>query len=109
VTKSQSRGARKSQSSYDSGDFDQIKNKVCCSVCHTEAHTMNKHKEGTKRNPRPHGATGMNHRSGATDIIEVTNMSNIKKLFNLFVCSNIICCTCKINFFIFHYFSMNSV
>jgi hypothetical protein len=83
---------------YGSGDFDQIKNKVCCSVCHTEGHTMNRHKKGPKRNPRPRGATGRNRRLRATDIIEVTDMSNIKKLFNLLVCSNIICYTCKINF-----------
>jgi hypothetical protein len=36
---------------------------------------------------------------GATDIIEVMHTSNIEKLFNLLVCSNIACCTCKINFF----------
>jgi hypothetical protein len=55
---------------YDSGDFDQIKNKVCCFVCHTEGHTMNRHKEGPKRNPMPCGVVGRNHRSGAIDIIE---------------------------------------
>jgi hypothetical protein len=37
---------------YDLGGFDQIKNKVRCSVCHTEGHTMNRHKEGPKRHPR---------------------------------------------------------
>jgi hypothetical protein len=95
---------------YSSGDFDQIKNKVCCSVCHTEGHTMNRHKECPKKNPRPRGAAIRNRGWGATDIIEVTHTSNIEKIFNLLVCSNIICCTCKINFFcIFHYFSMNSV
>jgi hypothetical protein len=73
---------------YGLGDFDQIKNKVRCSVCHTEGHTMNRHKEGPKRNPRAHGAVGRNHRSGATNIIEVTHTSNIEKLFNLLVCSN---------------------
>jgi hypothetical protein len=93
---------------YDSSDFDQIKNKVRCSVCHTEGHTMNRHTEGSKRNPRLCGAVVRNHRSGATDIIEVEHTSNIEKLFNLLVCSNIICCTSKI-FWIFHYFSMNSV
>jgi hypothetical protein len=31
---------------YGLGDFDQIKNKVHCSVCHGEGHTMNRHKEG---------------------------------------------------------------
>jgi hypothetical protein len=33
---------------YGLGDFNQIKNKVHCSVCHTEGHTMNRHKEGLK-------------------------------------------------------------
>jgi hypothetical protein len=82
---------------YDLGDFDQIKNKVRCSVCHTEGHNINRHKKESKRNPRPCGATGRNPRSGATDIVEVTHTSNIEKLFNLLVCNNIICCTC--NFF----------
>jgi hypothetical protein len=27
---------------YGSGDFDQIKNKVHCSICHDEGHTMNR-------------------------------------------------------------------
>jgi hypothetical protein len=80
---------------YGLGDFDQIKNKVRYSVCHSEGHTMNRHKEGPKRNPRACGAAGRNHRSGATDIIEVMHMSNIKKLFNLLVCRNIICCICN--------------
>jgi hypothetical protein len=31
---------------YGLGDFDQIKNKVRCFVCHDEGHTMNRHKEG---------------------------------------------------------------
>jgi hypothetical protein len=56
---------------YDSGVFDQIKNKVHCSVCHGEGHTMSRHKQGTKRNRRARGTVGRNHRSGATDIIEV--------------------------------------
>jgi hypothetical protein len=64
---------------YSSGDFDQIKNKVRCSVCHSEDHNMNRHKEELKRNPRPHGTAGRNRKSGATDIIEVTHTSNIKK------------------------------
>jgi hypothetical protein len=89
---------------YSSGDFDQMKNKVRCSVCHTEGHTMNRHKEGSKRNPRSRGAAVRNHRYGATDIIEVTHTSNIEKLFNLLICSNIICCTCKINFFVYSIF-----
>jgi hypothetical protein len=37
---------------YGSGDFDQMKNKVHCSICHGEGHTMNRHKQGPKRNPR---------------------------------------------------------
>jgi hypothetical protein len=56
---------------------------------------MNRHKEGPKRNPRVCGAAGRNRRSGATDIIEVMHTSNIKKLFNLLPCSNIICCICN--------------
>jgi hypothetical protein len=62
---------------YGSCNFDQIKNKVHCSVCHGESHTMNRHKEGTKRNPRAPGVMVRNHRSGAIDIIEVTQTSNI--------------------------------
>jgi adenylosuccinate synthase len=53
---------------------------------------MNRHKEWSNKNPRERGATGRNRRSGVTDIIEVTHTSNIEKLFNLLVCSNIICC-----------------
>jgi hypothetical protein len=68
---------------YDSGDFDQIKNKVRCSVYHNECHTMNRHKEGPNRNPRAHGAAGRNRRSGETDIIEVTHTSNIE---NYLIC-----------------------
>jgi hypothetical protein len=49
---------------YGSDDFEQIKNKVHCSVCHTEEDTMNRHKEWPKRNPRPRGAVGRNCRSG---------------------------------------------
>jgi hypothetical protein len=87
---------------YGSGDFDQIKNKVCCSICHTEGHTMNRHKEEPKRNPRSCGTAVRNHRSGATEIIEVTHTSNIVKLFNLLVSSNSnITCTCKINLFVY--------
>jgi hypothetical protein len=77
---------------YGSGDFDQIKNKVWCFICHSQGHTMNRHKEGPKRNPRTCDTVGRNHRSGATNIIEVTHMSNIEKLLHLLVCSNIICC-----------------
>jgi hypothetical protein len=46
---------------------------------------MNRQKKGSKRNPRACGAAGKNHRSGATTIVEVTHMSNIEKLFYLFV------------------------
>jgi hypothetical protein len=68
---------------YDFGDFDQIKNKVHCSIYHGEGHTMNRHKEGPKRNPTARGIVGRNRRSGATDIIEVTHTSNMK---NYFIC-----------------------
>jgi hypothetical protein len=37
---------------YGSCDFDQMKNKIHCSVCHGEGHTINRHKQGLKRNPR---------------------------------------------------------
>jgi hypothetical protein len=66
---------------YSSSDFDQIKNKVYCFVCHGEGHTMNRHKEGPKRNRRARRATGRNRRSGITNIIEVTHTSNIKISF----------------------------
>jgi hypothetical protein len=66
---------------YGSGNFDQIKNKVHCFICHGEGHTMNRHKEGPKRNPRACGTAGRNHRSGATNIIEVTQTSNMKIYF----------------------------
>jgi hypothetical protein len=68
---------------YGSGDFNQIKNKVHCSVCHDEGHIMNRHKEGTKRNPRARGAVGRNHRSGTTDIIHIMHTSIMK---NYFIC-----------------------
>jgi hypothetical protein len=70
---------------YGLGDFDQIKNKVRCYVCHTEGHTMTSHNERPKRNPRPRGATGRNRTSGATDIIEVTYTSNIDFLIYWYV------------------------
>jgi hypothetical protein len=57
---------------YGSGDFDQNKSKVHCSVCHVEGHTMERHKEGPKWKPRMSGTEGRNHRQGATDIIEVS-------------------------------------
>jgi hypothetical protein len=78
-----------------SGDFDQSKNRVYCSVYHGEGHTMNKHKQGPKRNPRARGAAGRNRRSGATTIIKVKHMNNIEKVFYLLVCTNIICCICN--------------
>jgi hypothetical protein len=68
---------------YGSGDFDQIKNKVHCSICHGEGHTMNRHKQGLKRNPRACAATGRSHRSGPAIIVEVTHTSNIEKIFFL--------------------------
>jgi hypothetical protein len=80
---------------YGSGDFDQIKNKVHYSVCHGECHTINRHKQGPKRNPMACGTAGRNRRSRATAIIEVTHMNNIKKIFYLLVCTNIICCICN--------------
>jgi hypothetical protein len=49
---------------YGSDDFDQIKNKIRCSICHGEGHTMSRHKEGPKRNPRVCGVVGTNRRSG---------------------------------------------
>jgi hypothetical protein len=58
---------------YGSGDFDQIKNKLHCSICHGEGHTMNRHKERPRRNRKACGVTGRNLRLGATDIIEVTH------------------------------------
>jgi hypothetical protein len=66
---------------YGLGDFDQMKNKVHCSVCHGEGHTMNRHKQGSKRKLRARGTTSRNRRSGATTIVEVTHMSNIEKYF----------------------------
>jgi hypothetical protein len=65
---------------YDLGDFDQIKNKVHCSVYHGEGHTMNRHKERSKGNPKAHGAADRNRRLTATDIIEVMHMSIIKNI-----------------------------
>jgi hypothetical protein len=74
-------------------DYDN--DKVHCSACHGEGHIMNRHQERSKRNLRARGAVDRNHRSGATDIIVVTHMSNIEKLFYLLVCSNIIYCICN--------------
>jgi hypothetical protein len=64
---------------YGSGDFNQMKNKVHCFVCHGEGHTMNIHKQGQKRNPRAHAAMGRSHRLGPVVIVEVTHMSNNEK------------------------------
>jgi hypothetical protein len=66
---------------YDSGDIDQMKNKVHYSVYHGEGQTMNRYKQVPKRNPRTCDTVGRNRRSGATAIIEVTHMNNIKKYF----------------------------
>jgi hypothetical protein len=63
---------------YGSGDFNQIKNKIHCSIYRGEGHTMNRHKEGPKRNQRERGTAGRNCRSGATHIMEVTHTSNMK-------------------------------
>jgi ribonuclease PH len=72
---------------YGSSDFDQMNNKVHCSV--------DRHKQGSKRNPRVCGTTGRNRRLGATTIIEVTHMNNNEKVFYLLVYTNIICCICN--------------
>jgi hypothetical protein len=56
---------------YGLGDFNQIKNKIHCFVCHGEGHTMSRNKQGPKRNRRGRGIAGRNRRSGATDSIEV--------------------------------------
>jgi hypothetical protein len=69
---------------YGSSDFDQMKNKVHCSICHSEGHTMNRHKQGPKQNLRACAAVGRSHRSGPTVIVEVIHTSNIEKKY--FVC-----------------------
>jgi hypothetical protein len=66
---------------YGSGDFNQMKNKVHCFICHDEGHTMNRHKQGPKRNPRVCAITGRSRRSGSAVIVEVTHTSNIEKYF----------------------------
>jgi hypothetical protein len=63
---------------YGSGDFDQMKNKVHCSICHGEGHTMNRHKQGPKQNLRVCAAVGRSSRSGPAVIVEVTHTSNIE-------------------------------
>jgi hypothetical protein len=75
---------------YGSGDFDQMKNKVHCSVCHGEGHTMTRHKQGPKRNPRARAAAGRSHRSGTSIIVEVAHTSNIEKIFFMLLCTTII-------------------
>jgi hypothetical protein len=65
---------------YGSGDFDQIKNKVHCSVCNGEGHTINRHKQGPKRNPRARATAGRSRKSGPAVIVEVTHTSNIEKI-----------------------------
>jgi hypothetical protein len=75
---------------YGSRDFNQVKNKVHCSVCHGEGHTMDRHKEGPKRNRRACGATGRNRRSGTTKIIELTHTNSIEIIY-FTICINIIC------------------
>jgi hypothetical protein len=59
---------------YGSNDFDKIKNKVHCSIYHGEGQTMDRDKDGLKRNRRMYGAMGRNCRSGITYIIEVSHM-----------------------------------
>jgi hypothetical protein len=49
---------------YSSDDFDQLKNKVNCSDCHGQGHTMDRHKEGRKTNRRACDTAGRNHRLG---------------------------------------------
>jgi hypothetical protein len=65
---------------YGSDDFDQMKNKVHCSICHGEGHTMNRHKQGLKRNRRARAAVGRSHRLGPAIIVEVTHTHNIEKI-----------------------------
>jgi hypothetical protein len=65
---------------YGSGDFDQMKNKVHCSVCHGDGHTMNRHKQGPKWNSRACVAAGRSRRRTPAIIVEVTHMSNIEKV-----------------------------
>jgi ribonuclease PH len=78
---------------YGSGDFNQMKNKVHCSVYHGEGHTMNRYKQGPKRNPRACAAVERSHRRTPTVIVEVTHTSNIEKLFFMLLCTTIIFCT----------------
>jgi hypothetical protein len=79
---------------YNSSDFDHVKNKVYCSVYHGEGHTMDRHKDGPKRNRRARGAVSRNRRLGTTEIIEVTHTNSMEIIFSL-ICTNIICCICN--------------
>jgi hypothetical protein len=63
---------------YGSGDFNQMKNKIHCYVCHGEGHTMNRHKQGPKWNPRVRATVGRSHRSGPAIIVEAMHTSNIE-------------------------------
>jgi hypothetical protein len=65
---------------YGSDDFDQIKSKVQCFIYHGEGHTMNRHKQVPKRNPRARATVGRSRISGSTVIVEVTHTSNIEKI-----------------------------
>jgi hypothetical protein len=78
---------------YGSGDFDQMKNKVYCSIYHGEGHTMNRHKQGLKRNPRKHATAGRSRRLRPSVIVEATmHTSNIEKIFFMLLCTTIIFC-----------------
>jgi hypothetical protein len=79
-----------SNNMYGLGDFDQIKNKVHCSIYHGEGHTMNRHKQGSKRNPRARVAMGRSRRSEPAIIVEITHTGNIEKIFFILLCSTII-------------------
>jgi hypothetical protein len=65
---------------YGSGDFDQMKNKGHCFVCHDEGHTVNRHKQGLKWNPRACATAGRSRRRTPAIIVEVTHTSNIEKI-----------------------------
>jgi hypothetical protein len=77
---------------YGSSNFDQMKNKVHYFVCHSEGHTINRHKSGPKQNPRACAAVGKSRRSGPAVIVEVTHTSNIEKLFFMLLYTTVIFC-----------------
>jgi hypothetical protein len=77
---------------YGSSDFDQMKNKVHCSICHGEGHTMNRHKQGPKRNPRACDTVRRSRRRTPVVIVEVTHTSNIENLLFMLLCTTIIFC-----------------